>query len=266
MTNTRRIITSLRGVAVQRNRHAGFFLSQDAVLALADQERTILTVDQLPDSRRAILHALKRQGACTISRLAEELRLTGEAVRQQLLQLQREGWVDAKTPRNSERGRTGRPATSYTLSEAGDHLFPKNYDLLNVALIDAIGEELGAEAAARVLRRVYETRVALAEGALQGMTLEQKVEALRGLYFESDPFMDVERVDGGDFRLVERNCPYFNTAMRRPVLCSVSVNALTKLLGVRVDREEKFQRGDGRCVFRIRANQPVSDWEFRLES
>ena len=92
------------------------------------REATIITVDQLPDSRRAILMALKKQGTATIARLADELQLTGEAVRQQLLQLQREGWIEAKVTRNPERGRTGRPATSYCLTEAGDHLFPKHYD------------------------------------------------------------------------------------------------------------------------------------------
>lgn len=166
--------------------------------------------------------------------------------------------------RASDRGRTGRPATSYALTEAGDHLFPKNYDLLNVAILDAIGEELGPEAAKSVLRNVYESRVAATEGALQGLPLEEKVEKLKGLYFESDPYMDAEKTDDG-FRLIERNCPYFTTAMRRPILCSVSVNALTKLLGVRVEREEKFQLGDGRCVFRIRANEPVENWQFTLE-
>jgi predicted ArsR family transcriptional regulator len=78
--------------------------------------------------------------------------------------------------------------------------------------------------------------------------------------------MAVEQVENG-YRLIERNCPYINTAMNRPSLCSVSVNALTKALGVRVEREEKFQNGDGRCVFRIHADEPVDEKaEFRLES
>jgi predicted ArsR family transcriptional regulator len=220
----------------------------------------------LPDSRRAILLALKREGPSTIARLAAELQLTGEAVRQQLLQLQREGWIEAKISREQERGRTGRPATRYNLTEAGDHLFPKNYDLLNVAMLDAVTEELGTAAAVRVLRRVSDERVAAAEGQVRGRSLEERVNVLKGLYFESDPYMDVEPASDG-FYLVERNCPFYNTAMRRPILCNVSINALTRLLGVRVDREERFQNGDGRCVFHVHANEPVDagTWEFRLE-
>ena len=227
-------------------------------------EITIITVDQLPDSRRAILLALKREGPSTIARLAAELQLTGEAVRQQLLQLQREGWIEAKIAREQERGRTGRPATRYSLTEAGDHLFPKNYDLLNVAVLDAVTEELGPDAAVRVLRRVTDERVNASEAKVRGLSLEERVNVLKGLYFESDPYMDVEPAADG-FYLVERNCPYYNTAMRRPMLCNVSINALTRLLGVRVEREERFQNGDGRCVFHVHANEPVDAPEFRLE-
>ena len=230
-------------------------------------EATIITVDQLPDSRRAILLTLKREGPSTIARLAAELQLTGEAVRQQLLQLQREGWIEAKIAREQERGRTGRPATRYSLTEAGDHLFPKNYDLLNVTMIDAIVGELGHDAAVRVLRRVCDERVTAAEGQVLGRPLEERVNVLKGLYFESDPYMDVEPASDG-FYLVERNCPYYNTAMRRPILCNVSINALTRLLGVRVEREERFQNGDGRCVFLVHTDEPVDEetWEFKLES
>lgn len=232
----------------------------------AQEKSAIITVDQLPDSRRAILLALKRGGPSTIAQLAHSLGLTGEAVRQQLLQLQREGWVDSKVARAPERGRTGRPATRYSLTEAGDHLFPKNYDLLNVAVLDAVAGELGPDAAKRVLKRVTDERVAAAEVQMRELPLEKRVEALKNLYFESDPYMEVEPTDDG-FLLIERNCPFLNTAMRRPMLCSVSVNALIRLLGVRVDRDERFQNGDGRCVFHVHANEPVdaAKWEFEIE-
>lgn len=211
--------------------------------------------------------ALKQQGPATISHLADELQLTGEAVRQQLLQLQREGWVEAKVNRSQERGRTGRPATSYKLTDAGDHLFPKNYDRLNVDVLDAVAEELGEGAVKKVLRRVSDERVAATEPATRDLSLEKRVDVLRGLYFESDPYMDTEPAEDG-FRLIERNCPYFNTAMRRPALCSISVNTLARLLGVRVEREETFQGGAGRCVFHVYANEPIDadSWEFKLES
>jgi len=169
--------------------------------------------------------------------------------------------------RGSAPARTGRPATSYRLTEAGDHLFPKHYDALAVAMIDAVAEEFGDEAAARVLERVSNDRAAELESSLHGLSLRERIEALKSWYFQDDPYMDTA-ADGDDLLLIERNCPYLNAAMRRPALCSVTVNALSRLLGVRVHRDEKFQDGDGRCVFRARAHEPVdaTTWAFRLES
>jgi predicted ArsR family transcriptional regulator len=231
------------------------------------KEIVILTVDQLPDSRRAILVTLKRQGPSTIAQLAEQLQLTGEAVRQQLLQLQREGWLEARVTRTNDRGRTGRPATSYSLTEAGDHLFPKHYDALTIALMDAVAAELGPDALKRVLEKISNGKVGLAQSALLPLNLSARMQALKDWYLKDDPHMAVEQVENG-YRLIERNCPFINTAMNRPSLCSVSVHALTKLLGFRVAREEKFQNGDGRCVFRVYADEPVDTtaMEFRLES
>lgn len=152
--------------------------------------------------------------------------------------------------------RTGRPASMYRLSAAGDHLFPKHYDALAVAVIDAVADEFGADAQLRVLARVTDDRVQAVAPSLRELPLAERVEALKNWYLSDDPYMDLAR-SGNDYRLIERNCPFYNTAMRRPALCSVSVNAFRKLLGVHVEREEKFQNGDGRCVFRIRGAQPV---------
>jgi predicted ArsR family transcriptional regulator len=209
--------------------------------------------------------ALKQRGPGTIAQLAESLSLTGEAVRQQLLQLQRDGWVDSKIER-TERVKTGRPATTYRLTEAGDHLFPKHYDGFTVAMLDAIREDFGSEAVTKVLGRLTDDRVATVGPTVSGMTLDEKIAALKSWYLEDDPYMEPE-AKNGSYRLTERNCPFLNTALRRPAICSISVNALTRILGYRVVREEKFQHGDGRCIFRVLYDQPIDPdaWEFQHE-
>jgi predicted ArsR family transcriptional regulator len=87
---------------------------------------------------------------------------------------------------------------------------------------------------------------------------------LKGLYLDDDPFMDVEHGPDG-IRLIERNCPFLNVAVAHPALCSISVSMLTRLLGVRVVREERFQAGDRRCVFRILPDVPVKLDLFQFE-
>jgi predicted ArsR family transcriptional regulator len=212
--------------------------------------------------------ALKQSGPASIAQLASVLKLTGEAVRQQLLQLQRDGWIDSHVERDSERrSRTGRPATSYKLTAAGDHLFPKQYDTLTVSMIDAVNQNFGPEAMTQILSAIARGKVAELEPAFRNLTLDERIQALHNWYLPADPFMESSSTDGG-YRLMERNCPFFNTAMSRPEICSVTVNALTRLLGYRVRREETFQRGDGRCVFRVYTDEPVdpASAEFQMES
>jgi predicted ArsR family transcriptional regulator len=217
-------------------------------------------------TRQSILEALKRDGPLAIAQLADRLGMSGEAVRQQLVQLQREGWIEAVRERGPAR-HSGRPPTRYRLSQAGDHVFPKHYDALTVALLDAVAGELGPAALERILATLTETRARQWEPRLAGKSLRERVEALRGVYDGEDPFMEVEEVAGG-FRLVEHNCPFLNVALERPAICSVTVSLLSRLLGVTVVREQRFQNGDGRCSFRVIQDRPRSEEApaFELES
>ena len=202
-------------------------------------------------TRQSILEALKREGPLAIAQLAERLGMSGEAVRQQLVQLQREGWIEAMHERAAAR-HSGRPAARYRLTQAGDHVFPKHYDALTVAVLDAVSAELGPEALDRILASLTEVRARQWEPRL---AVRERVEVLRGVYEGQDPFMDAEEVPGG-FRLVEHNCPFLNVALERPALCSTTVSLLSRLLGFEVVREERFQSGDGRCAFRVLMDKP----------
>jgi predicted ArsR family transcriptional regulator len=105
------------------------------------------------------------------------------------------------------------------------------------------------------------------ESRLQGKSLAERLQALRGIYIDADPYTEVSQVDG-ELALVERNCPFLNIALRRPALCSVTVSTLSRLLGRRVTRQQRFQDGDGRCVFRVHTDQPIKPtlrFEFEEE-
>lgn len=218
----------------------------------------------LPNSRRLIMQFLKRRGEATASELAEHLGITREGARQQLQLLEEDGWI-ARGAMQATEG-AGRPAVTYQITPAGDHLFPKSYDALSMTLVDAVAEQLGPEALARLLEALTEQQVKHWEPKLAGLALPERIKALKGIYFEEDPHTAV-RKDARGWVLVERNCPYLNVALQRPQLCSVTVNTLIRLLGVRVVREERFQNGDRRCVFRVLADEPVdlADYRFTLE-
>jgi predicted ArsR family transcriptional regulator len=215
-----------------------------------------ITIEQLSETRQSILLAIKRKGQITILELASELKMTREAVRLQLLQLENEGWIEKKTRRGSGYD-GGRPSMYYSLTPEGEHLFPKHYDLLTVEVLDTVAAQLGTEAFHQILATMTKARIREWEPRLQGLNLEQRIEALKAIYLNEDAYMEVD-ASNNRLRLVERNCPFLNVAKRRPILCNVTVSMLTHLLGYRVVREESFQQGDGKCAFRVMLDQPVN--------
>lgn len=217
----------------------------------------------LPLSQQAILAALKGHSPQPIRDLAARLGVTYEAARQQLADLEQGGWVHAAAEKNRAPG-AGRPRRLFGLTPAGDHLFPKRYDDLAVEVLDAVDKQLGSKAVKKLLASLAEARVRSFAPRLEGRSLPEKLEALRAVYLDEDPFISVETLADGTLRLVERNCPFLSIASRRPALCSVTVSVLARLLGCKVVREERFQRGDGRCVFRVLAGQPLSADEHRF--
>ena len=226
------------------------------------------TSGELSETRRAIVSILKREGSATIAEMADELRVSYETVRQHIGRMRSEGWVEPRLERTSspESGRAaGRPKSLYRLTRAGDHLFPKHYDLLSVELIDAVIEQSGTEGLRGILTHLTDARVRRWSPKLEGLTLAEKLKALEGIYLEGDPYTSVEESESGELRLIEHNCPFLNVASERPALCSLTVSTLTRLLGYKVVREKRFQNGDGKCVFRLLLDRPVAPDRFRFD-
>jgi predicted ArsR family transcriptional regulator len=216
-------------------------------------------------ARQRILVGIKHSPGTTIAAIAGELGLTYEAVRQQIAAMEREGWVRAELPDESTRA-VGRPLARYHLTVAGEHTFPKLYDHLTNTLIATAARTFGHDELTKLLAAVTEQQIAHWMPLLEGRPLEERLEMMRELYMREDPFTTTESGEG-DLRLIERNCPYLNTALEHPELCSTSVSTLRRLLGFHVERVERFQSGQGRCVFRVDLTRPIKpEWdEFAYE-
>jgi predicted ArsR family transcriptional regulator len=215
------------------------------------------------DIRMRILRFVKSRGACTIGETAKRLRISHEGVRKQMAVLEGRGWVAREA--GPETGKRGRPEEAYRVTAAGDRLFPKAYDRLSSDLIAGVAAAGGPGLMRQVIAALAELQVGAWTPLLEGLTATERLERLKGLYLKDDPFMSVEKRDG-DLILIERNCPFLNVAMEHPALCSLSVSTLERLLGHPVTREEKFQSGHGRCVFRIRLAENLREAVFRLEN
>ncbi len=207
---------------------------------------------------------MKERGGATIAELAVHIGISDEGARQHLLRMERKGWIQRRETRPTS-GRAGRPAAVYEVSPSGEAFFPKRYDELSVALADVLVKTHGHAALADALERITDSWVDAWEGRLRGKSLDERLALLKDYYLPNDPFLTVENND--HVALVEHNCPYLTVAQKRPALCSITVNTLTRLLGYRVRRARTFQNGDGCCEFRVLLDQPVdtAHHDFVLE-
>src|SRR5581483_8463394 len=89
--------------------------------------------DPSAGARQSILRFLKREKHAGIAEIAAHLHVSYEGARQHMARLEADKLVEKRIARPA-RAAAGRPLARYTLSRAGDHLFPKRYDELTIEL------------------------------------------------------------------------------------------------------------------------------------
>jgi predicted ArsR family transcriptional regulator len=172
---------------------------------------------RLESTRQAILQILRRRGGVSVDELATELGLAGATVRRHLDVLLRDDYVRV----SQARGRTGRPRYLFTLTEAGEELFPHHYVRLTSRLLEEIvslspdetagrsGDEIADlvfEKMSDRLAREYASRVA-------GATLAERVRSAASLVATEGIDFEVEETRAGVL-LLGRGCPCSIGALR----------------------------------------------------
>jgi len=197
-----------------------------------------------------LLSFIKKHGRAGLKELAAEFSVSQEAVRKQVVKLEAEGYIANKILRNQK---AGRPMTVYSLSEQGEELFPRKYDDLAIALVEAVSESLEPKQTRKVFDAIIEKKISFWQPLLAGLSFTDKIKTLKKIYLEDDSFMEIEQ-NAKSLRMIESNCPYLKVAMHQPALCNITVTLLARLLDADVRRVQKFQEGHGRCVFEITQN------------
>lgn len=213
-------------------------------------------------TRQQILDFLRDHGDASVRELGEHLDLTATGVRQHLTILQREGLVGSR----ELRGKVGRPALVYSLTESGEATYPKSYDQLASALLTAARDTLDDAAFGELLRRAAEPLARPHLARLEGLTAAERVEAACQVLRDQELIADWEEQDGA-FLLHERTCPYLEVAQQHRAACDVDVAYIAQLTGMRVELECCRMHGDEGCTYRMVPGQPVplaSDPSLRL--
>jgi DeoR family suf operon transcriptional repressor len=206
-------------------------------------------------TRTKIMDILRRRHEATVEDLTKALELAPATVRRHLDILQRDGYVKVRPVRRE----TGRPHYAFSMTEAGEQLFPQHYVRITNRLVEEImalapedtSGKSGKELAGVIFERMTE-RLARTYGPLvNGATLAERVQqashflANEGLNIAAQP-------DGEGFLLLGRGCPCRRLASNDREVCAHDQWLLSALLRAEVEPAPDAANGEGYCAYRVR--------------
>lgn len=200
-------------------------------------------------TRGRVLESLKRRGGSTAAELAAEHGLTVNAVRQHLSRLEGEGLISEGRTR---RGRT-KPSVVYSVSHAGERLFPQRYDVLLNAVLHELQLEGGDDRVTALFKRIGERSARKYAGRFEGKPLGERVGEMAKILREQGVVADCEPSDGG-YVLREHNCPFKETVGAHPQVCTVVHALMNEVLPSAPEQRSSIARGDAACEFHIAAD------------
>ena len=203
--------------------------------------------DRFFDSTRGkIVGALRSRGAASAFDLAAEFALSPNAIRQQLVILERDGLVVGKSVR---RGKT-KPTHEYSLTAQADRYFPQAYDRMLGAVLREVRLNQGDAGVAQVFAAIAKRAVGKMAPVLEGKSTRERFEAIADNIRESGVSVDVEE-RGATIVLREHNCPYASVVSEHPECCTVIHTMLDETVSPRVVQTESLATGGAECRFEV---------------
>ncbi|GHO60871.1 helix-turn-helix transcriptional regulator [Ktedonobacter robiniae] len=194
-------------------------------------------------STRGKLVRLLRRSSHTVEELAEQLGLTDNAIRAQLMVLERDGLVQQQGQRRSR----SKPATLYALTPAAEERFPKAYGLVLHQLLEALVGHLTTEEIDRLMRTTGR-RLAALWPASQGEPVPRLERALALL----DALGGLAELERGEHTYIIRGyrCPLAAAVPGHPEVCRLLATMLSEVVGASV-QEQCDGRKAAPCCFII---------------
>jgi predicted ArsR family transcriptional regulator len=201
-------------------------------------------LERLTGETQTKLLALLRRSHQTITGLAKAVGLTDNAVRTHIAVLRRDGIVEDV---GTQRETGGKPARMYGLTSDGEELFPKAYAVVLGGLVEEITRKDGRDHAIALLRAVGE-RVA-SEVAAPSDTKGRVVVAAAALR-RLGADIDVQRIEGGGWRLQGYGCPLSGVTPNHPEVCALAQALIEQITG-RPVTECCDRSAHPRCAFSV---------------
>ena len=195
-------------------------------------------------TRMEILELLRRRGRCSAETIANDLGVTPNAIRQQLTNLERDGMVHSQP----ERSRRGRPSLLFALTERADSVFPKRYGQLATMVLQEVQDMSGPDALDEIFARVAARHAGAIERDLDGLEFDEKMRRLVAWIGRAGTLVEQSETGEG-VRVTIHNCPFRNTALKFPQVCTITPQLISRLTGAAVSQSDSIHRRDPYCSF-----------------
>jgi predicted ArsR family transcriptional regulator len=195
-------------------------------------------------TRMEVMELLRRKGRCSAETMASDLGVTPNAIRQHLTNLERDGFVVS----NPQRSGRGRPALLYSLTERADSVFPKRYGQLATMVLQEVQEMGGPEVLDELFSRVAARHANAIEHDLEGLDFDQKLQRVVDWIGRAGTLAEQTQTAEG-IKVTIHNCPFRNTALKFPQVCTITPHLLSRLLGTAVSQSDSIHRRDPYCSF-----------------
>lgn len=198
--------------------------------------------------RGDVLVAVKRAQPVTAKELAAGFGLTPNALRRHLKELETEGLVSCT---REVRG-VGGPVLTYSVTDAGEALFPRAYDETLTSLLDIVKAQRGTEGVVELFRAQWDRVAGNAKEEVAALPLSERAQLLAEL-LTSHGYMAESSADGDSAALIrEHNCVLRAVAERFPEVCQAEERFLAEFLGAVVERRKHIASGASCCEYCIK--------------
>jgi len=198
-------------------------------------------------TRMEVLEFLRRKQAASAEVISAQLGITPNAVRQHLTNLERDGLVKSEPVRSKR----GRPSLMFSLTDKADAAFPKRYGQLATMVLNELAEMGGPELLDKLFERLADRYAGGIEGQMMGLDFDEKLTRVVEWIGRAGTLAEREDIPGG-VRVTIHNCPFRNTALKYPQVCTITPRLLVKLLDAQVSQDASIHRRDPYCSFVVR--------------
>lgn len=202
-------------------------------------------------SKKELLNILKREGTVSIDEAVEKMELAKTTLREHLLQLERDGYIEREYLRSGP----GRPRLQYQLTQLGDNLFPSYESSLIRELIEYLKKRGDERTVELFFKSFWNERFEKASKRMDEASGEDKELRMKALeeMLEEEGFMPEFDLDMEEESLEIKacNCPFSEVVKETRLPCKLEAMFYKKLFNGKAERTSHIGSGDYSCNYDI---------------